>query len=227
MTTSRLSALLPALLCGALLVATASCDDSKETTGGAGPSAGSSAGTGSNETGRAEPSNGDDENASDSDDAETSASADDEDDGAPLKGRVRPGDVTESSEQWREAVDDADVDEEAASRLAEVEPGATIEVYFGPWCPDSRRELSDFWAALERIDDVPFDTEYVALDQNFDAGDVSLDGLEVEYVPTFVVRRDGEEVGRVVESAPNGIAKDLARLLSGEVEGTVSRRDDL
>lgn len=161
--------------------------------------------------------------------SEESASAESESpQTGPLKGRVSPGDVTEANPDWGKRFDGIDVEESAAQKLTEVPPGAEVTVYFGTWCPDSRREVPRLWKSLEAAGgDVPFSVEYIALDKNFEAGDVSIEGDDVQYVPTFVVKREGEEVGRIVESAPNLLEKDLLDLLSGETSGVVSGRSDL
>ena len=49
----------------------------------------------------------------------------------------------------------------------------------------------------------------------------------VQYLPTFIVRRDGHEVGRIVETAPNGIEHDLLALLTGKAHGVLTTRQDL
>ncbi len=145
-----------------------------------------------------------------------------------LHGRISPGEVTETYEAWREQLGDTDVDRSEARALREVAPGAEVTVYFATWCSDSRREVPRLWSALERAGgDVPFSVEYIAVDREFDAGDVSLAGADLEYVPTFVVDRDGEEVGRIVESAPDRLERDLHALLTGEREGVLSGRSDL
>ncbi len=46
-------------------------------------------------------------------------------------------------------------------------------------------------------------------------------------MPTFVVLRDGREVGRIVEESPHGVERDLLALLDGSARGVVSARDDL
>lgn len=110
----------------------------------------------------------------------------------------------------------------AAKSLAGVPPGARVDVYLGTWCPDSHREVTRFWRALDVAGDVPFAVEYVGLDRNFEAGDVDLQKVNVVAVPTFVVIRDGEEVGRVVETSVEGIETDLGTLLRGEASGMIS-----
>jgi cyclophilin family peptidyl-prolyl cis-trans isomerase/HEAT repeat protein len=119
-------------------------------------------------------------------------------------------------------------------QLARVPAGARIDVYFGTWCGDSRREVTRFWNALDRITRaaapgarLPFDLHYVAVDRSKQEPAELLTGVELKYVPTFVVTRQGREVGRVVESAPEGIEKALLDLLSGARTGVISGRPEL
>lgn len=145
-----------------------------------------------------------------------------------LKGRVRPGRVTEVFKPWRKRLESVEIDESTAEKLGEVSEGATVEVYFGTWCSDSLREVPRLWKSLHAVDGkIPFSVEYVALDRNFDAGDASIEGKEIQFVPTFLVHRDGEEVGRIVESSPRTLERELLALLNGESEGVVSKRKDL
>lgn len=145
-----------------------------------------------------------------------------------LKGRVRPGRVTEVFKPWRKRLESVEIDESTAEKLGEVSEGATVEVYFGTWCSDSLREVPRLWKSLQAVDgNIPFSVEYVALDRNFDAGDASIEGKDIQFVPTFLVHRDGEEVGRIVESSPRTLERELLALLNGESEGVVSKREDL
>lgn len=116
----------------------------------------------------------------------------------------------------------AEPDESAAKALAEVEPWAEVTVFLGTWCSDSRREVPRFWRALDLAGDVPFEVNYVGLDRQFEAGDVSLEGKNIVAVPTFVVYRKDEEVGRVVETSVSGIEADVLSLLVGEASGMIS-----
>lgn len=137
-------------------------------------------------------------------------------------GTVERQAILEHNADWSKAFEGASVDEDAASALAAVEPGARVAVYLGVWCPDCMREVPRFWRALDAAGEVPFEVEYVGLDRHFSAGDVSIEGLDIEAIPTFIVYRDDEEVGRVVERSENSIESDLGALLSGEQSGKVS-----
>lgn len=139
-----------------------------------------------------------------------------------LVGRVSRQMIEEQEEAWKTAIAHASPDSATAKALAEVEPGAEITIYFGAWCSDCQRELPRFFKALDIAGDVPFTYELIGLDQFFQADEVSQEPIDLPAVPTFVVTRDGEEVGRVVEKAPRGIEKDILALLRGEATGEIS-----
>lgn len=150
----------------------------------------------------------------------------------PLIGTVTRAEVEAHQPEWVAAEVEAQPDVEAGAALAAVEPGATLTVYLGTWCSDSRRELSRLWRALDDAgvfseDDLPFTVEYLALDRDKHEPSGRAAAAGVEYVPTFVVSRGGEEIGRVVEVADQGIERDLLALLSGAATGVLSGRDDL
>lgn len=118
-------------------------------------------------------------------------------------------------------------DRRASLALAQVPRGALVTVYLGTWCPDSERELARFWQALDALgQDLPFEVRYVGVDREKRAPQIGPE-LQLRFVPTFVVSREGRELGRVVESAPRGIEVDLPALLSGELQGVISKRADL
>lgn len=129
---------------------------------------------------------------------------------------------------WVAATVEAEIDEDDAAALAAVEPGAEVTIFLGTWCSDSRREVPRLWRALDQVGGlVPFEVEYLAVDRDKVEPAARVEAAEVEFVPTFVIRRGGEEVGRVVEISPNGIETDLLALLSGEASGALSGRDDV
>jgi len=160
------------------------------------------------------------------------AAAEEEKPPPSLVGVVDREDVEAAEPAWVATEIEATPDVEAARALADVEPGAVVTVYFGTWCSDSRRELSRLWRAFDDAGigydlELPFDLEYVAVDRAKAEPGGRTTGADLRFVPTFVVHRGGEEVGRMVEVSPHGIEHDLLALLTGEARGVVSARDDL
>jgi thiol-disulfide isomerase/thioredoxin len=134
----------------------------------------------------------------------------------------------EASPEWVQAEVEARPDAGAAQALGTVEPGAEVTVFLGTWCGDSRREVPRFWKALDAEGDaVPFQVRYVGVDHDKKQPADLLKENDVRYLPTFIVRRGGHEVGRIVESSPRGVEQDLLALLTGKSSGVLSNRQDL
>jgi hypothetical protein len=124
--------------------------------------------------------------------------------------------------KWRDAFAQAQAGEHA-KKLATVPPGARIDVILGTWCPDSREEVTRFWRGLDAAGEVPFEVGYWGTGFGDYTPEVErAEELEVIAVPTFVVFREDEEVGRVVERSEAGIEVDLYDLLTGAREGQIS-----
>ena len=92
-----------------------------------------------------------------------------------------------------------------------------FKVWGGDWCPDCTDQLPRLAAVLDeagvsadRIDQYPVEK----VDGEKEGAE--MDEYGVEYIPTVVVLRRGEEVARFVESADEPIAESLARKLDGE-----------
>jgi thiol-disulfide isomerase/thioredoxin len=130
---------------------------------------------------------------------------------------------------WRDELAHAEIDGAAARALAEVPPGAEVDVFLGTWCGDSRRVVSRLFRALEEVPEErrPFAIRFIAVDREKRDPDGLSDGRDIRFVPTIIVTREGTEIGRIVESAPSGVEVDLGRLLRGEATGTLTLRTDL
>lgn len=113
--------------------------------------------------------------------------------------------VTQPDPTW-----DADSDEETVETLAALDDDARILVWAADWCTDARRELPDFFAALDAagIDD---QAEVYELDREKDGELVS--EYDVSYIATIVVEQDGEELARFEERADVPAAQDIASQL--------------
>ena len=86
-------------------------------------------------------------------------------------------------------------------------------VWGADWCGDCRERLPPFAAALDAAG-VPADRIHrFPVDE--DKRGRGVDEYGIEYIPTVVVERGGEEVARFVESADEPIAAFLAARLAG------------
>ncbi|PSP29078.1 thioredoxin [Halobacteriales archaeon QH_2_65_14] len=90
----------------------------------------------------------------------------------------------------------------------------TFRVWGGDWCKDCRAKLPDLGAAIDAAGIPSENVVHHELDQDKQGPGVEEYG--VEYIPTVVVERDGEELFRFVESESVPIAVYLARRLEEE-----------
>ena len=103
--------------------------------------------------------------------------------------------------------------------LAEHADDLVYRVWGGDWCKDCRAQLPDFAAALAAAE-VPEDHIEHYPTEKEDDGSKTGPGVEeygIEYIPTVVVEKDGEEVARFVEEEAQPIAVYLAERL-GDLE---------
>ena len=131
-------------------------------------------------------------------------------------------------EHWRSA-DSAPV-RATSEALANVPPGAEVDVFLGTWCGDSRQQITRLFVALEIAESphpLPFSLRYIAVDRLKHAFDAETnreltEGQDIRFVPTIIVRREGVEVGRIVEHPTRSIEEDLLDLLRGTRTGFLS-----
>jgi|LNFM01.1.fsa_nt_gb hypothetical protein len=141
-----------------------------------------------------------------------------------LVGEVTGAQVLEADDRWRGAYGSAATTPEGARALAAVPTGAHLDVVFGMWCGDSVREVTKFLRYVERGSQ-PFSYRLIAVDRAKHAEGFT-EGRDIRFVPTFIVMRDGREVGRVIESPRTELGADLASLLSGSASGPITGRAD-
>ncbi|ELZ24154.1 hypothetical protein C475_12932 [Halosimplex carlsbadense 2-9-1] len=104
---------------------------------------------------------------------------------------------------------------ETVDVLAALADDVTFKVWGGDWCIDCRSQLPDFGAALDAAGVPDHRIEEYAVEKEEDGTKIgpNVDEYDIEYIPTVVVERNGEEVARFVEEEPVPIAVYLAREL--------------
>jgi len=145
-----------------------------------------------------------------------------------LLGPITREQVEAAVPDWVQAEVESAPDPAAVQALASVPPGAEVTIYLGSWCGDSRREISRLWRALDAAGgNIPCTISYIGVDRDKKEPAALVAGSGLRYVPTLIVKRDGREMGRIVESSPHGVEQDLLALLGGSAHGLLTSRADL
>ena len=130
-----------------------------------------------------------------------------------LLGRVRPEAILSISDEWRSNRDAYEPAPEDVRRIAALRAPARLDVYFGSWCSDSRRELPRFLKILERASPNRLRVRYYGLDRTKKEPARLARRGSIERVPTFILLVGGREIGRIVETPSATLESDLAALI--------------
>ncbi len=88
-----------------------------------------------------------------------------------------------------------------------------IEVFFGTWCSDSKREVPRFFQIIDEIQNPAFSYELFGLDRSKRDKEGRAEKYHIERVPTFIFLKNGMEIGRIVETPKVDLETDWANLL--------------
>ncbi|MGM0398604.1 MAG: thioredoxin family protein [Halobacteriota archaeon] len=103
---------------------------------------------------------------------------------------------------------DVDAHRDVVDAFADLDEGVVITVWGADWCPDTRNQLPEFAAALDAAGIEDDRIEQVEVDREKNGRGTEEYGIE--FIPSIVVERDGEEIARFVEEEPVPAAVHLA-----------------
>ncbi len=91
-----------------------------------------------------------------------------------------------------------------------------IKVFMGTWCHDSKRETPRLFKILDKLNYNLSSLSLVALDYSKSTPDGFEDGLDIQRTPTFVFFKNGEEVGRIVETPRESLEQDILKIVTSQ-----------
>ncbi len=115
---------------------------------------------------------------------------------------------------FRAGYDSAKIAPEFPPMIRQVRAGTDVIVFFGGWCPDSRREVPRF---LKLADESGFPESGIrlyALDRTKKSDDGMTEKFAIQRVPTFIFLRGGKEVGRITEAPATTLEGDVLTILA-------------
>jgi len=104
--------------------------------------------------------------------------------------------------------------QECLDRLLRMHDSVAIEVVYGTWCSDSKREIPRF---MKIVDQTAFPQDritLIAVDRTMQVPAGIAKKYGITNVPTFMVQYRGVEIGRIIESPKKTLEEDLVDLLS-------------
>lgn len=89
-----------------------------------------------------------------------------------------------------------------------------ITVVLGTWCGDSKEFVPPFLKILDTLSFPESNLRLICVDRQRQGIADEVKDLDIKLVPTFIFYRDGNEIGRIVESPKQGLEKDFLTITS-------------
>ncbi len=89
-----------------------------------------------------------------------------------------------------------------------------ISIVMGTWCSDSQREVPRWIKILETLDYPINSIEIINVDTQKLAKGTNVSELNITKIPSFIISKQKQEIGRIIESPEFSLEKDLAKILN-------------
>lgn len=89
----------------------------------------------------------------------------------------------------------------------------TITIVMGTWCSDSKEQIPAFYKILDELNYPSDKVTLICVDRKKKGLSNEADGLNIELVPTIIFYRNGEEIGRIIETPQESLEKDLLGII--------------
>lgn len=145
--------------------------------------------------------------------------------GKPILIRSHPGATGEMSTDklwetvpvWRSEMEAYQPDSDAVARIKADDKDILVTLAFGTWCPDSKNYIPRLMKALRASDNSRIHVKLIGIDNQFHEPVDFVQSRRITNVPTVIIERGGQEIGRIVETpASKSMEEDLAAILGGK-----------
>ncbi len=90
-----------------------------------------------------------------------------------------------------------------------------IQIFMGTWCSDSKREVPRFLKIIDLSEFNHNKLQIINVDRKKNSPSHEERNKNIEFVPTFIINKNGDEIGRIVEFPIITLESDLLNILLG------------
>lgn len=92
-----------------------------------------------------------------------------------------------------------------------------IKIVFRSTCSDSREQLPRFYKILDELNYPVDKITLIGVNREKQSLSNEAEGLEIELVPTIIFYKDGNEIGRIVETPAESLEKDISNIIKSNL----------
>ncbi len=118
------------------------------------------------------------------------------------------------AEWFNQNYSDYNLDKETLNKLKPLFKDIEITVFMGTWCSDSRKEIPVFFKLIDKLRINENSIELIGMTLEKTTPDSLELGQNLINVPTFIFKKDGKEINRIVEFPLETIEKDILEILT-------------
>lgn len=104
-------------------------------------------------------------------------------------------------------------DEFIVKQIHELSDSIKIQIFMGTWCGDSRREAPRFLKILDLSEFDQNKIQIINLNREKESPGHEENDKNIEFVPTFIINKNTNEIGRIVEFPIITLESDLFNIL--------------
>lgn len=119
----------------------------------------------------------------------------------------------EFKENFKIRYSDYQPDTSIINKIITLTKDLDISIVLGTWCHDSKVQVPYFFRVLTLIGYPEEELELIGVDRDKKSGDMDIHELKIKRVPTFIFYRDGEELGRIIETPKESLEADMLDIL--------------
>jgi thiol-disulfide isomerase/thioredoxin len=111
--------------------------------------------------------------------------------------------------------DDYQLKTDVVNKLFDIgKDGITIKIVMGTWCSDSRREVPRFMRVLDAWQFPGADITFIGVDNARHSPVSEYNKLDIQRVPTFIIYKNNNESGRIIENPTTSLEQDMVNILT-------------
>lgn len=132
---------------------------------------------------------------------------------AILTGWITESQLLNQSPVYKQEKDSYEPDSTSIEYLKKFDLDINILVFLGTWCSDCKREVPRFLKIMQLAQNDNIKFQLMGLDRSKRDSLGLAEKSQIEFVPTFVVFKNDQEVDRIVETPSLSIEQDLVEIL--------------
>ncbi|MBD3288001.1 hypothetical protein GF337_04285 [candidate division KSB1 bacterium] len=133
-----------------------------------------------------------------------------------MTGWVSKNELFSAFPAYKQSAADYQPDQDIISQIDALDKDAHALIILGTWCSDSRREVPRFLKIIDALQQTNLTYRMFAVDRASADTTGMREEYDVEYVPTFIIYENDQEIDRIIERPMMNLEIDLLEIMQTE-----------